>query len=335
MGDNTSTTPVVTPDRIFQVGAGFMASKYLLTANELGIFAALAEGPLTLEALAIRTGVPSRTLRIVADALTALGFLAKMEERYTNGPDAQAFLSGKGPADVRPILRFWNRQSFAQWVKLDQAIRENTAARAGEAPSAEDNLVLSEGVEALTAREAAMLPAAFDFGSRKRVLNIGGWYVSFLLPLLDKYPHLSATLFMLPQWRERAELLLERSTSAKERVTLEDGDYLFDPLPPDHDVVLLAHLLHHMSPEHIKGFLGHVHRNLKPGAVVIAIDYFTNEEHTQPLLGALLAGQFHLLSGEGDVYSVDEAKAWFSDGYQNVRHAPLFGASSMLIAEVI
>lgn len=36
----------VTPDSIFQVASGFMASKHLYVANEVGLFEQLAEGPL-------------------------------------------------------------------------------------------------------------------------------------------------------------------------------------------------------------------------------------------------------------------------------------------------
>ena len=34
----------VAPDAIFQIASGFMAAKHLFVANELGIFAALADG---------------------------------------------------------------------------------------------------------------------------------------------------------------------------------------------------------------------------------------------------------------------------------------------------
>lgn len=37
----------VTPDHILQIGMGFMASRTLLSAVELGVFIALAKGPLT------------------------------------------------------------------------------------------------------------------------------------------------------------------------------------------------------------------------------------------------------------------------------------------------
>jgi hypothetical protein len=45
---------------------------------------------------------------ILADALVALGPIKRQGTQYQNGPAATAFLSGKGQADLRPLLRFWN-----------------------------------------------------------------------------------------------------------------------------------------------------------------------------------------------------------------------------------
>jgi predicted transcriptional regulator len=85
----------VTPEPIFQVASGFMAAKHLFVANEVGVFTHLAAGPATLEELAQRVGIPRRTLRILVDAMVALGFVERQGERYQNGAVAATFLSGR------------------------------------------------------------------------------------------------------------------------------------------------------------------------------------------------------------------------------------------------
>ena len=90
----------VDPDRIFQLAQGFMASKHLFAASELGLFEALGEGPVDLAGLAARTGLPARTARISADAMVALGLLELRGDCYANTPVAATFLSGATPADM-------------------------------------------------------------------------------------------------------------------------------------------------------------------------------------------------------------------------------------------
>ena len=109
-----------TPDLILQTAAGFMMSKHLFAANDLGLFEKLADRPLTLDELAKDLSIPPRTARITADAMVALGFLEKQDDRYRNSSVSQTFLSGKTPADLRPFLRFWNHISYPQgsiWKK--------------------------------------------------------------------------------------------------------------------------------------------------------------------------------------------------------------------------
>jgi len=76
------TQTAVTPDGIFQIASGFMAAKHLFVAIEIDLFAQLSGGPATLDDLAVRSGVPRRTLRISADAMVAVGFLERTGDQY-------------------------------------------------------------------------------------------------------------------------------------------------------------------------------------------------------------------------------------------------------------
>src|SRR3954452_18479664 len=88
-----SETPpgdVVAPDPIFQIASGFMAAKHLFVANEVGLFAALAPGPRRLDERAAQTGVAQHRVRVLADAMVALGLLDPHADQYRNGPVAAA-----------------------------------------------------------------------------------------------------------------------------------------------------------------------------------------------------------------------------------------------------
>ena len=157
----------VTPDSIFQVSSGFMASKHLFVAVEIGLFEHIGDAGSTLGELSARTNVPRRTLRMVADAMVALGFIERRGDLYLNGPVAATFLSGRTPADLRPMMRFWDRLSYRRWMNLEAAVRTDGASAAGYHGgfTPEDQRIFSEGVESVTAGAAQALAAIYDFAA--------------------------------------------------------------------------------------------------------------------------------------------------------------------------
>ena len=51
-------------------------------------------------------------------------------------------------------------------------------------------------------------------------------------------------------------------------------------------------------------------------------------------MAALMAGEFLVHSGEGDVYSELEARIWLQEtGWRLVEHKPLSGPMSLIVAE--
>jgi hypothetical protein len=73
-----------------------------------------------------------------------------------------------------------------------------------------------------------------------------------------------------------------------------------------------------------------------PGARLYLADFWTNPAHTEPLMAALMAGEFAVHLAEGDVYSVDEVRDWLTaTGWEFVEHAPLAGPQSVIVAQVI
>ncbi len=321
----------VSPDSIFQVGSGFMASKHLYVANEVGLFEQLADGPITLDELSERTGVPRRTIRILADAMVALGFVDRQRDRYQNGPVAATFLSGRTPADLRPFLRFWNHISYPAWGQLEEAIRTSQAA-VGHL-SEELVKIFSEGVEAITAGTAMALATTYDFSQHQRVLDLGGGTGSFLLAVLRHYRHLETTLFEQPDIAAVARQHLV-GTPGAEQVKIVEGDFFKDPIPEGHDAVIIANVVHLFSPEHTLALLRRTRERVSQGARLLLVDFWTDATHTQPTFAALMAGEFQIFTGEGDVYSEEEVQEWLQQtGWRLLERKPLAGPASLIVAE--
>src|SRR5689334_8404139 len=124
----------VTPSRIMEVGQGFMASKTLLSAVELGVFTALAEsGPQNAAALRHRLRLHERCVRDFLDALVALGFLARdAEGRYANTPETDLYLDRHKPTYVGGMLEMMNARLYGFWGALTEALRTGELQNEGK-----------------------------------------------------------------------------------------------------------------------------------------------------------------------------------------------------------
>ena len=317
-----------------RIASGFMAAKHLFAANELGIFEALADAPATIDALADRTGLARRSARISADAMVALGLLEREGDTYRNGAAAAAFLTGTTPADLRPFLRFWDKISYTSWIGLADALATGPKT---EVFDLDDELqeVVSKGIDAVLAGPANALPQAFDFAAHRRLLDIGGGTGSWSIAIAQRFPTLEATVLDLPVVVPMAHARIAASGVAS-RVTAEVGEAMSGELPTGYDVFLMANLIHYWNPKDNHELLARVRRAAAPGSHLLLADFWTNATHTEPLHAALMAGEFAAHVRDGDVYSVDEVRAWLSEtGWRFVEHALLAGPQSLIVAEAI
>ena len=70
------------------------------------------------------------------------------------------------------------------------------------------------------------------------------------------------------------------------------------------------------------------------GARLLLADFWTDVTHKQPLFAALMAAEFFVITGEGDVYSEEEAIGWLQEsGWRVVERKSLAGPVSLLVAE--
>lgn len=324
-------TPTPDPAPIIDLLGGFRAAKFLMAATELGVFEALADTPATLDTLAARTGLPSRAARICADAMVAVGLLDRDGDTYRNSTTAAAFLAGAGDVDLRPFIRFSDRASYPAWTGLTDALRHGPANRITALTPAEQK-IFSEGVEALNAAPAAAL-AQTDFTGSKRLLDIGGGTGSWSIAIARAHPHLTATVFELPQVAAIArQRIAEHGLS--DRIDVAEGEVLTTNLPTGHDNCLLANVIHCFSPSDNQRLLTRVRQAVNPGARLLLVDYWTDPTHTKPTIAAMMAGEFALNSDDGDVYSTAETRKWLTTtGWRFIAENPLSGPKSVIIAE--
>ena len=116
-------TRQLTPQGIMQVGVGFLGSKTLLSAVELGLFTELAKGPLDAKALTGRLKLHPRSALDFFDALVALGMLKRTGTRYANTPETALFLDRAKQSYIGGILEMANARLYRFWGSLTEALQ--------------------------------------------------------------------------------------------------------------------------------------------------------------------------------------------------------------------
>ena len=198
----------------------------------------------------------------------------------------------------------------------------------------DEQRIFSEGVEAVTVSQAAGLLEVYDFSRHRRILDVAGGTGTFLKSILERYPVAEGTLFELPQAAAVARTKL-RGTPLERRIRIVEGDFFKDPLPKDHDALIVANVVHVLDHAQNERLFHHMRACATPGARLLLVDFWTNVAHTEPLFAALMAGEFLVTAGNGDVYSVDEGKMWLAQsGWHFLEHKSVAGPGSLLLAAV-
>lgn len=314
----------VSPERIFQVSRGFALAKALFVASEAGVFAAAGDGA-TLTEIATRTGLPERSARRICELLVSGGLLVREDGSFRNTPDAEVFLAGRGPADLRPMLRYFDLVSYPGWIEAARAYRTGEGVYPPMTPTQVE--AYESGVAAVTAAAAVALAESYDFTVHKRVLDVGGGLGTFLLPILARVPHLTGVLVDLPEVAE----LAARKLAAEDRIEVVGADALTDPLPTGCDVIVVANLVHLLPPARILTLLARLREIAEPGGRLLLADWWRDPDdpHPDSVSGA---SEFLMISG-GDTYEPGEAAAWLAEtGWRPLGLHEVLPPQSLIVA---
>ncbi|WP_326953490.1 methyltransferase domain-containing protein [Amycolatopsis sp. NBC_01286] len=327
----TGTETPATPQRIVDVAVGYMAAGQLFAANRIGLFRALAPGPLDAAELAERTGRPENITRILGDALSSLGLLSRVDGRYALTPDTAAYLGGTGEEpDLAPFLTFLETISYPHWQQFPHTA---DTGEPGELDLTGDRwTTFIGGVMVYNALHARALAQAFDFGSAKRLLDLGGLSAAFALEALRANDVLHTTFVYdprsVPSVTEAVAEFADRTrvVGAPTPEAEPDGEY---------DLVMVNHVLHRFGVEENRAILRHARAAAAPGARLLLLDFFLDDDAVPRSLDALHAGEYLVIDGTV-VYPEADVRGWLADaGWRPVDRLTLPGSPRVLVAEAV
>lgn len=336
-----STQKAVTPETCMKLGLGFMASKTLLSAIELGVFTILASGPKTAEQLTVQLGLHSRSALDFYDTLVSLGMLEREDGVYRNTPETDHFLVRGKLSYIGGLLEMANERLYKFWGSLTEGLRTGlpqNEVKTGGAGLFEalyndpERLRLFLGaMTGLSMGASRAIAEKFPWKDYRTVVDVGGAQGGLLVQVCLAHQHLRGHNFDLPVVGTIFEEYVA-TNGLGGRLSFLPGNFFEDPLPTA-DVITMGHILHDWDLDEKRMLLDKAYAALPEGGALIVFEALIDDERRQNAFGLLMSLNMLIETPGGFDYTGKDCSEWMRDaGFSSTRVEHLAGPDSMVVA---
>lgn len=310
------------PSLIWETMTAHQRSAALKAGIELGVFAALGDGPATAPDLAARAGVPERGMRILCDYLTISGLIAREDGRYAHTATSAVFLDPRSPASMSPTLPFlMNDKIMLGSRRLTETIRAGKTAL--DEPLAGDEV--TEWVTFARTMQPMMGGAAEYIadvvtaeGMPAKVLDVAASHGLFGFAIARRAP---ACQVVALDFASVLEVTQEHARAAGLVITSLPGSAFTAELGTGYDAVLVTNLFHHFSAEDNIALMRRFHAALRPGGRMVVLEFIPNEDRLTPPDAAAFSMMMLSNTASGEAYAMSD--------YDRMLDAAGFGARQL------
>ena len=291
--------------RILDIAFAFRHAKVLLAAARLGVFEALAEGPLAADRLAATVHLHVRGAARFFDALAALGLLDRdAHGRYANAPAAARYLVRRERDCIVDLLGYLDERNYGDWSALAEALRTGRPQRgpfaAGGFERFYDETVtrdaFANGMSGGSVLPARALAERFDWRRYATLMDIGTAEGTVPATIAETHAHLVGGGVDLPALEPAFNRQIAKRGLAG-RLRFHVGDFLRDPLPRA-DVLVMGRVLHDWDAATRSSLVGKAHEALNAGGALIVWEAMIDDDGGDRLPG-LLSSLNMLIQTEG------------------------------------
>jgi SAM-dependent methyltransferase len=311
------------PARLMKISGAYWEAFPLHVAVDLDVFTLIGEGSLSGEEIASRWNGNPRSVRMLLEAVAAMGLLEKKENKYSNTEAAKTFLVKTSPAYMGFAVKHHHHLVQA-WSKLSQAVKTGKPVRKKRRTRSE----LESFLMAMYNNASGLAPRItreIDLSQRRHFLDLGGGPGTYAIHFCQANPGLKATVFDLSTTAPFARKTIRRFGLGS-RIDFQAGDYLHDAVQGTYDVAWLSQILHSMGPESCRTVIEKAVSVLEPGGLILVHEFLLNDTHDGPLFPALFALNMLVNTEEGRAYSEGEIKDMLvKAGVRSIRRLPFRG----------
>jgi 2-polyprenyl-3-methyl-5-hydroxy-6-metoxy-1,4-benzoquinol methylase len=326
-----------TPELFFQTLNAYQRTAVLKTALELDVFSAIHDGAMSADSIAQRCAASTRGTRILCDALTVLGFLTKVDDRYSLTPETALFLTRQSPAYMGGTLEFLaSDQVVRNFDGLTAAVRQGTVPQQSNTVT-EENPVWEKFARAMVPMMVMPAQAIADIlgvagSGPQRVLDIAAGHGMFGIAIAQRNPEAQVVAV---DWPKVLSVATEnaRAMGVGAHHQTVAGDAFVVDWGTGYDVALVTNFLHHFDRATCTAFLRRVHASLKDGGRVAILEFVPNSDRVSPPIPAAFALLMLAGTASGDAYTMAELAGMLEDaGFSGVTRHDLVGPQTVVVA---
>lgn len=336
--ETISLTGIKSQVRLLRTAERFFDSVILFALFEAGVFKILAAGPRTLAEIQAAVVGDEESLRAALDAAVALEVLSLEEGRYAA---SDVILDCLGREDSPAYMGEWVTFLHALMSPLS---RLGEAIRTGSTPGALFEDMSGDGaparrmtaaMDAYARTRGVEMAEHLDFSETRRLLDLGCGPGTYSIAIVQRNPHVRATLLDLPGPISEARRLAE-ARGMLDRLELVAADArTYVPGEP-FDTILVSNTLHMIGPEGSIDLLKRCYGMLAPGGRLIVQAQYLNDDRVSPRWPALLSLIQRVATPDGRNHAIGETREWMERaGLRNVEYVrfSLWNVCSCLIGE--
>jgi len=313
------TAEELNPGKILQLSGGYWETCALHAGVKLDVFTIIGNDHLRGEDVADKLNGDKRGVKTLLNALSAMDFLVKKENIYSNTKLSLTFLSKDSSQYMGHIIMHHHNLTDS-WNRLDVAVQSGSAVRRRASNTDEEqreNFLM--GMFNLAMNLAPVLVPKVDFSGRRHLLDLGGGPGTYAIHFCMNNPRLKATVYDLPTTRPFAEKTIAKF-NLQNRIDFKDIDYLEEKIKGIYDVAWLSHILHGEGPEECRKVIGKAVSALEPGGMILIHDFILNNNMDGPLFPALFSLNMLLGTPAGQSYSEKQISDMLSEaGVREIR----------------
>jgi SAM-dependent methyltransferase len=297
------------PTPIFDTQVAFMLARTIMVGTKLGIFEALAPGPLTATEIAAQCQTDPRATVKLLNALVGAGYLRADGERYTLTRVTRKWLLQDSPKSIYDKMMF----HFTEWEWIEhyeEYVRMGKPLSIHETLSDEAWGVYQRGMRGVMRFQALEVVWRTPMPKNPQdMLDVGGSHGLFSVAFCRRYRNLRSIVLDIPQAVKHAAPILAKEEMG-DRVVHRVGDALTDDLGIDAwDLVFISQFVHHFDDGTNRDLVRRAARALRPGGFLAIQDMLRPSSGKEAAL-VLLSDLYFANTSQSGSWSLEEIADW-------------------------